>query len=284
MQTRLLELPDPSLDDAVKAALAMKAATKDAGEISRATGSPSAEAAVNKFETKSSTCGRCGGAHAPSQCQFSRAQCFTCGKTGHLARACRRGRTNSKQQQEQPDSSPGTRQAHGQCSHRKRMRRRRMSASSSSAAARLHIVAEDPPISDMWHTGFVPSSVPPYMLTVEICGHPISMELDTGAGVSVMAGKLFERTFPGVSVEASGVMLRSYSRQLSQVQGQAQVTVRFGDREATLPFYSTKGSSATLLGRNWIHALGVRLPQYQEASLHVVQDVPSLLTQFKSLL
>lgn len=144
-------------------------------------------------------------------------------------------------------------------------------------------MAENPPIFDMWHTGLVPSSVPPYLLTVEVCGHPISMELDTGASVSVMAGKLFKRTFPDVAIEASGVMLRSYSGQLSQVQGQAQVSVRFGDKEATLPLYLTKGSSPTLLGRNWIHALGVRLPEYQEAVLHVVKDVPSLLTDFKSL-
>ncbi|KAH7946257.1 hypothetical protein HPB49_022240 [Dermacentor silvarum] len=74
----------------------------------------------------------------------------------------------------------------------------------------------------------------------------------------VMARKLFKRTFLDVSVDASGVMLRSYSGQLAQVQGQAQVSVRFCDREATLPLYLTKGSSPTLLGRNWIHALSVR--------------------------
>ncbi|XP_065300621.2 uncharacterized protein [Dermacentor albipictus] len=218
MQTRLLELPDPSLDVAVKAALTMEAAARDAAEISRATGSPSAEAAVNDLATKGSTCDRCGGAHSPSQCQFSQAQCFTCRKTGHLARVCRRGRMNSKQQ---PDSSTRTTQARGEGSRRKGMRRSRATASSSSFAARLHPMAENIPIFDMWHTCFVPSSVPPYILTVEICGHPISMELDTGASVSVMAGKLFKRTFPGVSVEASGVMLRSSSGLLYQVQGQA---------------------------------------------------------------
>ncbi|KAH7977759.1 hypothetical protein HPB49_003492 [Dermacentor silvarum] len=82
MQTRLLELPDPSLDDVVKAAQAMDAAAKDAGEMARATGSPSAEAVVNKMTTKGGTCSRCGGDHSSSQCQFSQAQCFTCGKPG----------------------------------------------------------------------------------------------------------------------------------------------------------------------------------------------------------
>ncbi|XP_072141387.1 uncharacterized protein [Dermacentor andersoni] len=171
------------------------------------------------------------------------------------------------EQQQQPGSSPGTTQARGQGSRCKGTRRGHSAAGSSSFVARLNVVAEDPHMS---HTGLVSSSVPPYMLTIEICRHPISVELDTGASVSAMAGKLLNRTFPGVSVEASGVMLRSYSGQLSQ--GQAQVSVRFGDRDATLPLYLTKGSSPTLLGRNWIHALGVRLPEYQEASLHVVKD------------
>ncbi|KAM7284439.1 hypothetical protein ISCGN_001533 [Ixodes scapularis] len=65
-QTRLLELPDPSLDDAVKAALAIKAAANDASEIARAAGSPSTEVAVNKMATRSGACSRCGAAYSPS--------------------------------------------------------------------------------------------------------------------------------------------------------------------------------------------------------------------------
>ncbi|KAH6945877.1 hypothetical protein HPB50_010452 [Hyalomma asiaticum] len=115
----------------------------------------------------------------------------------------------------------------------------------------------------MWHAGMAASSVPPYRrLTVEVCGHPITMELARhGASVSVMAGKLFKRTFSGVPVEASGVMLCSYSGQLSPVEGQAHASVQLAT----------------------IHALGARLPEYQEAGLHVVSDVPSFLTDFKSL-
>lgn len=275
---------------------------KDAGEIAHAA---STEAAVNKMVARGGICSRCGDAHSPSQCQFAHSQCFTCGKTGHLARVCRTAKPNSGPQQ-QPGSSPGQGRRRGRGrrqgrrrgqgrrqgrrrgpalgqGRRRKWRRGRAAAGSGFSAARLNVVSEDPPIFDMWHTGLVPSSVPPYVLTIEVCGRPISMELDTGASVSVMAGKLFKRTFPGVAIEASGIMLRSYSGELSQVQGQAQVSIRFGNREATLPLYLTKGSSPTLLGRNWICALGVRLPEGQEAALHVVQDIPSLLTNFQSL-
>ncbi|XP_070385719.1 uncharacterized protein [Dermacentor albipictus] len=49
MHTSLLELPGHSLDDAMKTALAMEAAAKDAVDIARATSSPSAEAASTSW-------------------------------------------------------------------------------------------------------------------------------------------------------------------------------------------------------------------------------------------
>ncbi|KAL3192650.1 hypothetical protein MRX96_058871 [Rhipicephalus microplus] len=48
------------------------------------------------------------------------------------------------------------------------------------------------------------------------------------------------------------------------------------------PVYEEQGPSLTLLGGNSIQALGVRLPEYQEA-VRAVEDIPSLLTKFKAL-
>ncbi|KAL3190102.1 hypothetical protein MRX96_020420 [Rhipicephalus microplus] len=95
-----------------------------------------------------------------------------------------------------------------------------------------------------------------------------------------MAGKLFKTIFPGAAIKSSGIMLRSYSAELSEVQSQAQVSNRFGNRGATLPLYLTIGSSPTLLRRNWICALGIQLLEghVQEAALHGVQDIPSFLS------
>lgn len=62
------------------------------------------------------------------------------------------------------------------------------------------------------------------MLAVEVRGQPISMELDTGASVSVMDLKLSRHTFPEVSVDISGIMLHSYSGQLAQVDSSLGAT------------------------------------------------------------
>ncbi|KAH6926438.1 hypothetical protein HPB50_018698 [Hyalomma asiaticum] len=71
MQTRLLELPDPLLDDVLKVALAVDAAAEDASGIARLTGPPSAEAAVNKVTTKGGNWSYCSDARSASQCHFS---------------------------------------------------------------------------------------------------------------------------------------------------------------------------------------------------------------------
>ncbi|KAH6932857.1 hypothetical protein HPB50_010417 [Hyalomma asiaticum] len=240
------------MDNAVKAAQAMEAAAKDAGEIARVAGSPSTEEAVNKMATKSATCSRCGDAHSPSRA----------GKRGTLSAYAEAGgrAAHSSSNREQASFSK----------HVARVAAASVRGVDVRQQARVpprpdHVAPEDSPVFDMWHAvdaDVLPSSAPPSRLTVEVSLHPITMELDTTASVSVMAGKLFKRAFSGVPVEASGVMLRSYSGQLSPVEGQAHVRVRFGDRELTLSLYLTRRSSPTLLGRNWIHALGVRLPEY----------------------
>ncbi|XP_075744278.1 uncharacterized protein LOC142803054 [Rhipicephalus microplus] len=115
MQRRLLKLPDPSLDDVVQAVLTMDAAIKDTGQIACAA---SMEAAVNKMVAWGRRCSHCGDAHSPSQCQFVHSQCFTCRKTGLLARVCRTGKQNSGPQQ-QPGSSLGSTPACGQRRHPK---------------------------------------------------------------------------------------------------------------------------------------------------------------------
>ncbi|KAL1460392.1 hypothetical protein MTO96_043320, partial [Rhipicephalus appendiculatus] len=116
-------------------------------------------------------------------------------------------------QHQQPGSRPGSTQARDQ-GRRRKWRRGIAAAGSGFSAARLNVVAKDPPIFDMWNTGLISSSVPPYMLTVEVCGHPIPMELDTGASVPVMAGNLCTITFPGVAVEAPGGCHQSYSAEI----------------------------------------------------------------------
>ncbi|KAL1473787.1 hypothetical protein MTO96_038471 [Rhipicephalus appendiculatus] len=154
MQTRLLEFPDPLLDDVVKAALAMDAATKDAGEIAR---------------TAASRAEKLGTLH-----EYAERGNRTVGRSSSLDQA----------------QVPSPARVQGR---RRKRRRGSAGAGPGSSAARFNVMPEDPPIFDMWHTGLVPLSVPPYMLTVEVCGRPISTELDTGGQCAGHGWETFQK-------------------------------------------------------------------------------------------
>lgn len=94
------------------------------------------------------------------------------------------------------------------------------------------------------------------------------MELDTGANVSGMAGRLFHKSFSNLAVKCLQARMRSCCGALDPVQGKTQVRVCYDDKEAALPSILVHGASPTLLNRTWIHALGVRLPQPEVAEIH----------------
>lgn len=64
--------------------------------------------------------------------------------------------------------------------------------------------------SNTWHLSGLPP-IPAFKITADIFGKPTTMELDTGASVSVMSADKFKAAFPDVSIEPSGVLLIGFS-------------------------------------------------------------------------
>lgn len=133
---------------------------------------------------------------------------------------------------------------------------------------------------DMWHIGGS-STVPPLLVTVEFFGKPMSMELDTGASVSVMSADKFHGACPNVSPEPSNVFLRGFSGELEQVKGKANVHVKYKGHEEVLPLFITTGPSPTLLGRNWFRALGLTFEGLE--TVNKLTDVGTLISQFSGV-
>ena len=104
MQWRLLAEPDLTLKKAEENALAMELASKHVVDIQPTDATLSKvhqvnSAARNKGKNPASNTeyNRCGEKHEAFTCRFKDAQCFKCGKRGHLAKACRNkspGKTN----------------------------------------------------------------------------------------------------------------------------------------------------------------------------------------------
>ncbi|KAL1472790.1 hypothetical protein MTO96_039105 [Rhipicephalus appendiculatus] len=130
----------------------------------------------------------------------------------------------------------------------------------------------------MWQVEYA-TPPPPFTVTVEVCGKPLRMEVDTGASVSVIAKSRLLRLLPSVPVQPSQVFLRSYSGVLNMVQGKADVHVKFHDKEADLPIFLAGDGSPTLLGRNWMQELGIGVSDV-EANIHALSDVKHLVQDY----
>ena len=179
---------------------------------------------------KGISCHRCGvGTHMAPQCPHKDKVCHQCGKTGHLQRVCR---------------------SRGRIPARPRGRR---------SLRPVHYLEGDNPETDeevedypVHHICTVKSSHPPIKVPVGVDGCMITMEVDTGASLSLMAQATFSELWPGRSLDKSEVKLQGYSQEPIKVVGSTAVKVTYEGQTAQLPLIVVEGNGPTLLGRNWL--------------------------------
>ena len=160
-------------------------------------------------------CHRCGGSHEPSTCPFKQYDCHFCKKKGHLARVCcKKGRSAPEK----------AHHVEGEETSKKR-------------AYDLYIVNSE--------------KVKPLYVTVDVNGNPLSMELDTGASVSIASQSTFDSIQVGESMlelDKSTVRLQTYTGEQIKVQGSVMVQVRHDGQTVSLPLIIMDGDGPTLLG------------------------------------
>ncbi len=91
----------------------------------------------------------------------------------------------------------------------------------------------------------------PIEVTVEVEGKPLTMELDTGAAVSIVSD-VTRRIFPDVKLRKSKIILKTYTDQKMTVIGQLNVHVKYGTQSAPLILVIVNGNGLSLFGRNWL--------------------------------
>ena len=89
---------------------------------------------------------------------------------------------------------------------------------------------------------------PPIKVPVSVGGVQVSMELDTGASVSIVSEDLYKQYWPGRSLDSSTIKLQTYSKQPLVVVGSFNVPVEYGSQKATLPLVVVKGNGPMLFG------------------------------------
>ncbi|XP_040074417.1 uncharacterized protein LOC120846646 [Ixodes scapularis] len=223
----------------------------------------SRDAAVNpKWKTGTISCFRCEGEHYATQCRHASTTCHKCRVKGHLARVCK-GKTADATADGPTTSTRIPRSVHT------------LDGAGQSQDVSL------PEVYEMWEMTSSAVDGQPFQLEVTVNGTPLLMELDTGASVSVVSEETFRREFPSRQLDPSRIMLKSYSGELSPVQGSLTATVRLGNHECQDILYVVPGTCPSLLGRGWMKGLGIKLSNAKDVNF--VTSVANLVAEYSSI-
>ena len=226
IQRRLLSENKLTLNKALELAQSMELAKKSTEVLSTAKSEIEAGAedggvhAVTAARSKPgnlqcSCCGKRG--HVQEKCRFKDYKCHTCGAQGHLQKMCR---DRKAKKIEIPSTA-------------------------------VSCVQQDSEQQSEFYIQQL-SSHKPLVVSVVVDGANIDMEVDTGAGVSLVSETTFRRLWPHKTWKSSSVQLRNHSGELVPVWGAVDVEVLFKGRKWSLELLVVKGNGASLMGRSWL--------------------------------
>ena len=113
-------------------------------------------------------------------------------------------------------------------------------------------------------------------------GKEIPMEVDTGAGVSIIPFSTWRSHFPDLPLQSSAIQLKTNTNEKLSVLGQHDVTVRYGDQVQKLMITVVDGDSTSLLGRDWLKQLRLnwtqqKVPFFQLLVFSVAEGMVEML-------
>ena len=179
------------------------------------------------------SCYQCGKSnHAAAECCFKDADCHTCGKKDHIAPVCRSKPKNphnsnaviQSRRNKKPFGTHHIKQAYSQ-------------SESQEEEFYLHKLSEP--------------SFTPIEVTVKKEDIPLTMEIDTGASLSISESTYREK-FPKLPLHRSIMKLKTYTDEPMVVQGQLNVDVKYGNQIAALVLIVVAGNGPSLFGRDWL--------------------------------
>ena len=92
----------------------------------------------------------------------------------------------------------------------------------------------------------------PFNVPVLVNRKKLTMELDTGAAVSIISDQTRRSLFPDLQLRNSSLVLKTYTDELMQVVGQLNVRVKYGSQEEKVVLVVVGGNEPSLFGRNWL--------------------------------
>ena len=117
-----------------------------------------------------------------------------------------------------------------------------------------------------------------------INGKKLSMELDTGAEVSIISEKTREETFPEEKLRPSDLKLKTYTNEPMKVTGTLNVKVQYEDQVKKLALVVTAGNGPSLLGRNWLNHINLNWKKLFAVLMARLGSLHMLMQQHEQLL
>nr|XP_047132680.1 uncharacterized protein K02A2.6-like [Hydra vulgaris] len=248
VQQKLLTIKNLTLETTLDTARAYETAYKDTKAI-RTKESFIEQDELHKVEIRtkseeSKECFRCGfRGHQANSCNYRYLKCHTCGKIGHIKRKCR---SEKKELDHRKEKKLGVKKIGIQDESEKGCTAETEGNKDDFLA--IYSISEE---SDKV-TG-------PVMVNVKINGSEVSMEVDTGAAVSVMGISAYKRIKKNEGkLQNSGVVLKTYTGELIRPEGIGLVEVVYNGQCCKLPITVVKGNVPTLMGRDWMQRLNLQ--------------------------
>ena len=122
----------------------------------------------------------------------------------------------------------------------------------------------------------------PIKVQLAIEQRSLSMEVNTGAAVSIMSLEQQKTDLPNVVLKPSSIRLKTYTGERVQVIGEATVEMCYNQQKESLPLIVVAGGGPALLGRNWLRR--IRLDWKTIGSLRVTQTPAAVQKSLSDLL
>lgn len=215
---------------------------------------------------------RCLGFHQPATCPHRQTTCYSCGKVGHLKRACKNATSSSSYSKGRGKPRNASRGQSNELSQGRGRgpgagRGRGYSQPSTSqgkkdSRSNTHLidteVQDDNPklfAVDEQDTNMDSDSVP--IVEFDISDHVVPFVVDTAAAVSVISEKEYNNSLGHIPLQRSSMKLTCYGRIQIPVLGRIQVRVQYRNSAYYLPLVVVSGDNVALMGRNWLRRIRI---------------------------
>ena len=167
------------------------------------------------------------------KCEYWQAKCHLCGKIGHISPVCRRGPTKKTLD----------------------TRSRKKSRKTNVATEDLRDAKTDGKLALHALTIGKPS-VKPIRVDLKVLGKKLTLDVDTGAAVSILLEKVFQQLFSGVELKPSSLLLKMYTGERMQILETLAVKVCYlSQGPFDLEQVVVSGDGPCLMGRDWLQVI-----------------------------